>query len=297
MLLSEYSLARAEKLNKMSIPEMEGPIPIKFLWLDIIDSADNGRNYYRQLHLHSFYEVHFVISGEACYECAGKTVTISQDHALLIPPKTPHYRIEDDRHFLKLSFAFFWDSDKGQGINLPRDKSTLFVFPRQVSEDFDRILQICDQNDIFSAHLISSLCLCVFHTVLRSLNVELPPRSEPGTDPRLAIAKAFIRNNKHRLIGCEDVAKECCLSSKQLSRIFKTHTGMTLFEYIINQRYRYAKHLLLQSDATVKEIGYMLGFGNESGFISFFKRQSGTTPFLFRKQDNKEDTWYPDKNV
>ncbi len=297
MILSEYTPARADVLNKLSIPETESPIPVKFLWLDVMDSADDGHKAYDGIHLHSFYEVHFVISGDISYECAGRTITVTQDHALLIPPGVPHRRSDNQGHFLKASFAFLPEFGKKSPLSLPTDQVLSFIYPRQIAEDIDRILQICDHNDMFSAYLVSSLCLCVFHAVLRSLGAEIPPRVHVDTDPRFEIAKTFIRNNKHRLIGCEDVAKECCLSSKQLTRIFKTHTGQTLFEYIMDQRYRYSQNLLLQSNATIKEIGYMLGFENESGFISFFKRQSGMSPHMFRKQGSAiEDVRYQGKD-
>ena len=286
MMLSEYSSARADILNKLSIPEAEAPIPTKFLWLDVINSADTGHKVYSGSHLHSFYEVHFVISGSIAYECSDTTITVAKDHALLIPPGIPHRSLENTSGFLKASFAFLPDISKTSFLSLPCKDAVSFVYPRRVVEDIDRILLACGENDAFSAYLISSFCLEMLYDIIRALDIEIPSRDNAEADPRFDIAKAFIRNNRNRLIGCEDVAKECCLSPKQLSRIFKQHTGKTLFEYIVENRLRYAQNLLLQSGATVKEIGYMLGFENESSFISFFKRQSGLPPSAFRKQGN-----------
>ena len=56
---------------------------------------------------------------------------------------------------------------------------------------------------------------------------------------------------------------------------------MSLHSYIteINS----AKELLLDEAYSVKEIRYALGFDNECGFISFFKRHTGTPPGIYRK--------------
>jgi AraC-like DNA-binding protein len=48
----------------------------------------------------------------------------------------------------------------------------------------------------------------------------------------------------------------------------------------------YAKQLLLE-DKSVKEIGYSLGFDNESGFVSFFKRHCGVSPGVYKKENHK----------
>lgn len=284
MMLSEYTPTRADTLNKLFIPEIEAPIPTKFLWLDVMHSAENGQKIYSGNHLHSFYEVHFVVSGEITYECGDEIVSVPKDHALLIPPGVAHRSLDNSANFLKASFAFLPDLSKEPSLSLPQDRVVSFVYPRRITEDIDRILLTCETCDAFTAYLVSAYCLGILYDMIRALEIDIPARGGAQVDPRFDIAKSFIRNNKNRLIFCEDVAKECCLSSKQLNRIFKQHTGKTLFEYIVDSRLRYAQNLLLQSGATIKEIGYMLGFENESSFISFFKRQCGMPPSAFRKQ-------------
>ena len=44
-----------------------------------------------------------------------------------------------------------------------------------------------------------------------------------------------------------------------------------------------AKRLLLESNLSIKEISFILGFENEGSFILFFKKHCSTTPGSFRK--------------
>jgi len=97
----------------------------------------------------------------------------------------------------------------------------------------------------------------------------------PEADPPLAIK--FIENNCRKNIRCDDVAGEYCLSSKQLGRIFKKSTGISLYDYITNARLKQAKKLLSDSSMSVKEIAFEIGFSEQSSFTSFL---SGTAEFL-----------------
>jgi AraC-like DNA-binding protein len=48
-----------------------------------------------------------------------------------------------------------------------------------------------------------------------------------------------------------------------------------------------AKNLLLNSDKTISEIGYELGFNEKSYFTNVFKKKSGQTPSEFREEMKK----------
>jgi AraC family transcriptional activator of pobA len=48
-----------------------------------------------------------------------------------------------------------------------------------------------------------------------------------------------------------------------------------------------AKNLLINSDKTIAEIGFILGFSEKSYFTSVFKKKSGQTPSEFRDEMKK----------
>ena len=119
------------------------------------------------------------------------------------------------------------------------------------------------------------------------LGIKIPKRNNLTSDPRFLVAKTFIESNTGRLITCSDISKECCLSTRQLSRIFKTETGKSLSKYIIAAKIKRAKRLLLDTQHSIKEISFLLGFENESSFSSFFKRYCEMTPGSFRTKMSK----------
>ncbi|WP_412984612.1 helix-turn-helix domain-containing protein [Pontimicrobium sp. IMCC45349] len=68
-----------------------------------------------------------------------------------------------------------------------------------------------------------------------------------------------------------------------LNAIVKQITGHTAKKHIQNHLLRLAKSRLLQTEMSIKEIAYSLHFDAPNNFNSFFKKQTGQTPNLFRK--------------
>lgn len=283
MTVKEYTPSRADALIKLNIPEIELPINIKILWFDAVNTDHRKETITSDMHFHSFYEIHFIFSGEVSYKCNGDTVTLCENDALVIPPQTPHHCDGYSEKFLKASLAFTVDAS-----TLPFDVNPKvckkFSISNEIIDSVNFVLKQSEKSDFLTPRLISNKILEMLYCVCNSLGISLPESLETDADPRLLTAKRFIENNKDRIITCEDVAKECCLSRKQLSRIFKKHTNMTLTEFLIDSRVKYAKKLVLNREHSIKEISFMLGFESESSFVSFFKRHCGVPPGVFRKE-------------
>jgi two-component system, response regulator YesN len=73
-------------------------------------------------------------------------------------------------------------------------------------------------------------------------------------------------------------------SQKYYSRIFKKHTGKTFTQYKVELKIKKAKKLLKESNLTVTQISYDLGYLNPSAFRKTFKKTVGTPPLEYRKK-------------
>lgn len=284
MTISEYTPERADALNKLNIPEAEAPINIKILWVELL-TADNIYNrIYTETHSHSAYEMHFILSGRADYEYNGKAASIHTNEALFIPPEVLHKYTGCSKDMLKFSITFSLGK-AGLSSEIFNDiAAQLLTLSDDVTDNINSILKYSDKKDFFAPGIISGRILEIIYSVCGSLKIKLPQTDDNKIPARVLVAKEYIDNNKHRIIKCEDVAKECCLSSKQLNRIFKSCTGSSVFEYIISSKIKYAKKLLSQKEYSIKEISFMLGFENECIFVSYFKRHCDMPPGAFRKQ-------------
>lgn len=79
-------------------------------------------------------------------------------------------------------------------------------------------------------------------------------------------------------------AKQINITEKRLNQITSKVLGKTP-KQIINERIMLeAKRLLVYTDASIKEIGFALGFDEPTNFIKYFKKHHNYTPLEFRDQ-------------
>jgi len=69
-----------------------------------------------------------------------------------------------------------------------------------------------------------------------------------------------------------------------LNTLLKKHTGQNVSTHIRKRLLEEAKMLLLQTDWTLQEIGYSIGFAEQPNFSLFFKKNMGITPTAFRRK-------------
>ena len=90
----------------------------------------------------------------------------------------------------------------------------------------------------------------------------------------------MINNKENRdLLTCE-VEK---ILQKYIGKVFRSHTGVTIKEYMNEKRLREAEQLLIQSTLPVGEIAGKVGFNNVTYFNRLFKAAYGTTPGDYRR--------------
>jgi AraC family transcriptional activator of pobA len=70
-----------------------------------------------------------------------------------------------------------------------------------------------------------------------------------------------------------------------LNAVVKRQQQKTAIAFIHEQIVHEAQSLLNQTELSIKEIAFRLGFNESSHFNNFFKKQTGTTPALYRKEN------------
>lgn len=86
-----------------------------------------------------------------------------------------------------------------------------------------------------------------------------------------------------QLKTAKEFAASLSVHPNYLNLLLKKHTGQNVSTHIRNRLVEAAKSLLLQTSWSLQDIGYSIGYAEQSNFNLFFKKNTGYTPAGFRK--------------
>ena len=119
------------------------------------------------------------------------------------------------------------------------------------------------------------------------------PRQPSKSVPPLSIGPAIADFRVRKIVQLvesearftvQDWAHEFHLTPPYLQRLFRRQTGISMGEWLNEQKLQHAADLLSNSHMSVKEIAYAVGYEHTSSFIRAFERRFTQAPARFRKQ-------------
>ena len=108
--------------------------------------------------------------------------------------------------------------------------------------------------------------------------------NSPGLSYHVMQVVSYINSHIAEPIRVSDVADAVKLHPDYLTRLFKKDMNCSLSQYIIKEKCRAARYMLLNSQASCTEISSFLYFASCSHFVNCFKKEYGLTPNAYRKQ-------------
>lgn len=150
-------------------------------------------------------------------------------------------------------------------------------------------------NTAFQNLFITFFLLIFIKNIIQSpqffseISVRIPYKHRKVSygDNELNLILSFIENEeayKNPELKCALVAEVTGLSLNQISEIVNNTFKKNFNEWLNDYRINDAKKHLVESDLTVQEIYYKVGFNSKSAFNSAFKRRLNFTPTEFRKE-------------
>lgn len=89
-------------------------------------------------------------------------------------------------------------------------------------------------------------------------------------------------------ISLDDLAAECRLSARQLTRAFRSSMGMPPHRWLLIHRVEKAKSRLTRPGISLSEIASACGFADQSHFTRVFTQMVGVSPGVWRRQMGNE---------
>lgn len=112
-----------------------------------------------------------------------------------------------------------------------------------------------------------------------------PPMAEECFSDYMADALKFMHEHlDDEEMSITTVAEKVFLNPVYFGRLFKNVMGMTFKKYLLNERMEKAKKLILNTQASIAQIGAQVGIPNPSYFSQLFKQATGKLPSEYKKE-------------
>jgi AraC family transcriptional regulator, melibiose operon regulatory protein len=256
------------------------------------------------LHSHNEVELIFVKNAPLTYFFSNGQYTVLPGTMAIFWALTPH-RItavhnSTYTYFLNIPFAWFTKWQLPKSLSQPILNSRFIRDPEKNRSDFDDYLFRQWYKDINSrSEDRHTTTLTEIEGRLRRLALYLTPAShaeknQPGHVDPVVLNKAekmalFIAENFTHPLRVKQIADAVDLNQIYAVRLFRRTFGMTLIDYITEQRISYAQRLLLTSDAKILDIAMEAGFESISRFYAVFNMVCKCSPAKYRHSPMQSD--------
>ena len=244
----------------------------------------------------------YLISGELTYTVGdGKRERLSPGKLLYIPAGTV-YRLKS-KYMRAVVVSFdFTDEFGGEGkwlapvaaessaqlqihtvLGIPVFENPLVL--EDVEAERDNLIRMAN---IFTS--AEGFYLAELSAMLKLLLIKIAEHSDESALPSSMVENldGYIRDNIHDEISNTELGAIFGYHPFYISRVLKDKRGITLHQYVIAYRIKYALSLLRYTDKAIADIADETGFTDASYFTKSFKAQFGMTPKEYRNKF-KED--------
>lgn len=153
--------------------------------------------------------------------------------------------------------------------------------------DIDTITIEEEKLDIFSkiseATCANDVQSCLLGYLEKVRGIVIPEIQQEDTVIQQILL--YIENNFHEQLNLKSVSKEFHFNPSYLSNYFATNYKEGFNEYLNKIRIGEATKLLKQSKIPISEISERVGYSDHSYFCKVFKKQKGTSPSSFRRNN------------
>ncbi len=264
-------------------------------------------------HKHSFFELVYILDGNGTHILNDNKYPYAKNSLYFLTPNDTHaFEIQSRTKFCILTFnKVYFSREKNEKSNL-MDFGELFKKIEFILYNSNHLQQDIINNvdeskfveivinrlvvemtikDIFYESMIQNSVILLLSLIARNVQVKLEgylKQTHPNSDIAdilLYIQRHIYDNEKIRI---ENLASEFCKSKNYFGAYFKSATGESVKDYILNYKLSLAKNRLLYSGLTVSQIAYELGFTDESHLNKLFKDRLALTAKEYRKQNKLE---------
>lgn len=230
-----------------------------------------------------------VKSGKIEVLYGGKSIVCSEGDVAIIPCDTPYtvfakcdsvvtYVMFEARIYTVLRIFSLFDFPS---VFVGDDKNTLF-------SSCEKIADMCGENDFTNTRLENAVrTVSLLYGIVADITEKSVTRKsferEAGKLSAMSDVLLYIGNNISGNIMQETLSDIASLSPDAFYREFKNAIGDAPKDYIIAEKLRLARAMLVKTSLPIGEISKAVGYENQFYFSTLFRKKYGISPTEYKK--------------
>jgi YesN/AraC family two-component response regulator len=220
------------------------------------------------------YELIFVSEGILFLQVDGSPITLNVNDLIIIPP----YKTISGTQESKMHTSFYWVdflTDDSEHFGIVTNQIRI-NHPDRLTSLLDKLAALTKQKNSDNDFTKDSLLLLILHLINENTSQNSPQH--------MIINKisSYIETNISKPLTVEMVADALKYNKDYISRLIKSHYGISLKDYISKQKLNLAKKLLTTSNYSIRDISDLLGYDDSNLFTKFFKYHENMSPNHYR---------------
>ncbi|HHW32142.1 MAG TPA: helix-turn-helix transcriptional regulator [Clostridiaceae bacterium] len=254
-------------------------------------------------HNHSNYEVQLIFKGSGVIKIEGESIPFDDKSAFLIFPGVYHVlEFTPGTKIVRRSLSFNYENIRVRQFSstmremneiqaLLTSESQKYYHVTNFPESIERYLEDANselmEHRLFYHASLQSIFSCVLIKLFRAFEGEKEEKYSINEDEydamRIFTIEKFFDERHSEDVRMEDLANMLGVTVRHLDRVIKRFFGVSFREKLAKTRIEVAKDLLKNTDMSIFDISWKVGYGSTVSFSSAFKKYTGTTPGMFRK--------------
>jgi AraC-like DNA-binding protein/mannose-6-phosphate isomerase-like protein (cupin superfamily) len=271
-------------------------------------TAPNRPNYTETEHSHNFWEIVLINGGSGKHNLEGQSFPVGAGDVFLIQKHQKHFfhdlnELElvnvlydpellgfPEKELRKLPGYCAMFMLEPQHRKQHKFSSRLHLKRRELApplQIIEKIESACNEKD--AGWEITALTSLQELIIYLSKSYVLADSPDATSLLRVADVIALLEKDYLTQWTLDDLVRTANMSKGNLIRIFKNATNQTPIEYLVDIRIQHAIDLLLNTDITITEIAYQVGFNDGNYFSRHFKKKLKLSPRDYRLNNRRKN--------
>ncbi|MBM7587648.1 AraC-like DNA-binding protein [Bacillus pakistanensis] len=232
-------------------------------------------------HSHKEYAIGVTLRGIQHYTLDGSLQLSHQNGVMLFNPEQAHDGMAHDKTGLDYVMVYI---DPHLFLEATGKKDLVrFTTPVVYDDRLER--SILNLSHAILTGKDEAVCSELFLSLTDILIQNNSPADDKRDNALIRTAKDILHTNLGNVLKLDEICKELHLSKFQFIRLFKTHTGISPYQYFLNCKIERAKQLI-ENNKDVYSAVAECGFVDLTHLNKHFKSVYGTTAFEYMSHIN-----------